>query len=423
MKDRILISNISCWDNRGADTLTNLFSGYGADDIANIYFKAGIPSSDVCNNYFYISENNVIKSIFCRKLKTGKIVMKGNPADTDIGDDKTIEEKRFSFWSRHKLWSVFSLRELLWILGKWNTKELNQFVDNFAPTKLFVPIEGYGYFNRVTVYLMRRLGIPTYSFMWDDNFTYKQYPFNLFYRIHRYFLRKNVRNIIKGSEKVFVISPKMKTELDSEYGIESVLLTKGAVSEQAKTHFERPYKMIYAGKLNLGRYETVLKIVKSINSHYDSDYYFDIYSQTYLSEREKAALNTRSSHFCGSVMKTELDKIIDNYDIIVIAEALSGKEKAVARLSFSTKTTDSLASGKCVLCVCPKDNATYEYLKDNDAAYCASNGAEILGFLHQVSKEKDVLKRFSINAAKLVKQNHNMDSIRRLMYEAMRIEE
>ena len=423
MKDKILVLNIPCWNNQGSDTLTNLFSGYGADDIANIYFKAGTPTTDECNNFFYISENKVIKSIFNRRIQTGKMVIRGNESDSDIGADTVVEDKRFSFWSKHKWWSVFSLRELLWVFGKWRTKELDAFVDEFAPTKLFVPIEGYIYFNRVVVYLMRRLGIETYSFMWDDNFTYKQYPHNLFYKIHRFFLRRNVKQIINGSQKVFVISPKMKKELDSEYGIDSIILTKSATQHQVKNSFTRPFKLIYAGKLNLGRYDTVLRILKTINDFGTDFFHFDIFSQTSLSSKEIDSLNTCHSHFFGAVTKTTLDRIILEYDIIVVAEALEGKEKAVSRLSFSTKTTDSLALGKCVLCVCPRDNATYEYLNENNAAFCASNELEIKSFFQNVIMNDCIMSYYAINAADLICHNHDMKTIRKVLFDAMGIEE
>ena len=73
---KILISTISAWNqNSGANTYSAMFSKFKKDaEIANIYFRADMPDSDVAKRYFHILENEVIKSIFHRDRITGKEV-------------------------------------------------------------------------------------------------------------------------------------------------------------------------------------------------------------------------------------------------------------------------------------------------------------------------------------------------------------
>ena len=69
---RILVSSVDVWnESSGSDTFTNLLSGYESENIANIYIRSGKPTSQVCNKYFYISENAVIKGIFKKNHITG----------------------------------------------------------------------------------------------------------------------------------------------------------------------------------------------------------------------------------------------------------------------------------------------------------------------------------------------------------------
>lgn len=104
---RVLILSVPVWNTEsGSDTLSNLLSGYGSENVANIYFKSGIPSSDVCRKYFFISENAVIKSIF-KKDSTGFEIDpgRGKQEKVNITSEQETEKNKYSFFSKHRLWT------------------------------------------------------------------------------------------------------------------------------------------------------------------------------------------------------------------------------------------------------------------------------------------------------------------------------
>jgi hypothetical protein len=92
----------------------------------------------------------------------------------------------------------------------WRTKELDDFITDFNPDVLLFPIESYFYLNRLNKYIIENhKPKKIIGYLWDDNFTYKQKPYNLAHKITRFFLRKRVSQLVAKCDTVLAISPKM----------------------------------------------------------------------------------------------------------------------------------------------------------------------------------------------------------------------
>ena len=157
---RVLICSVPSWNKKsGSDTFSSLMEGYGADDVANVYIRETLPDSLVCNNYFRISENAVIKSIFKRNTKTGRRVYVDNQENDDL-ENITASEQRYKKYSSNskKYYLMLYVRELIWKFGVWKTKELDAFIDEFKPEVVFFPMEGYLHLNRISRYILKRTG-------------------------------------------------------------------------------------------------------------------------------------------------------------------------------------------------------------------------------------------------------------------------
>ena len=225
---RILTTSIPAWSTRsGADTLSSILEGLPSEDIANIYMKADLPDSKAAGRYFQILESDVIRSVFLRRTQVGREVV----ASEKVWPDKEYmaESRRYEFFTRYR-WAIFLwIRELLWFMGSWKSRSLDEFIDAFKPDVFLFSIESYPYFNRLNKYIIEHCRPrKVIGYLWDDNFTYKQRPGNIAYKISRYFLRSQVRDLVERCDTVLAISPKMKEECDREFGIDSVILTKSA---------------------------------------------------------------------------------------------------------------------------------------------------------------------------------------------------
>ena len=203
-----------------------------------------------------------MKSILKRNMVTGEEYTLGayNKTSTDLAEEKA----RYDSFRRKSNWLYLFAREFVWVLGRWKSKELDAFLEDFKPEVVFFSIESYIHFNRINEYLIKECHPrKVIGYMWDDNFTYKQHPHSFGYKIHRWWLRQGVKRLVNKCNTVFAICPKTKCELDAEFDIDSVLLTKPVYEfGEVKTYQTNnsPIRILYTGKLIYGRDETIAEI-------------------------------------------------------------------------------------------------------------------------------------------------------------------
>lgn len=407
-KKRILTTSIIPWSElSGSDTVSKLLDGYGAENVASIYVRGYDPTSKSCDRYFRINEASVLKSILIRNIKTGE--EKKRREAKKAKQDET-ENKRYRFFSKHRFFIFLLLRELGWKLGKWKSKELNEFIDNFSPDVLICTAEQYIYMNRINLYIVKKTKAKVISIIWDDNFTYKSCtsPFDRFFR---FFVKRQTKKIVSMSSEVLAISPKTKKEVDDKFGIDSIVITKPIQNLGNLEYHEPkfPLKLLYAGNFYIGR-DRSLKIladqIKEINK--DGHYFdFDIYVNNIPYEKTK--IENEYTRVFSHVDRDELDRKIFESDILVFAESLDKKYAYASRLSFSTKIVDYLGSGKAILAVGKPDVAAMEYLKDNDAALCASSKSEIFETLKTITDNLDIVRTYAEKAYLLGMKEHSRE--------------
>jgi len=421
-KKKVLVCSIPCWNRKtGSDTFSSLMEGYGADRIANLYIRQGLPDSPVCRRYFCISEHAVIKSIVNRKLQTGKQVAPNVEPQMETPEISVVSNLYQGSGGRRK-YLLLLAREILWKLGRWKTKELDRFLDEFQPDTVFFAMEGYMHFNRINRYILQRTGAKGVGYFWDDNFTYKQSK-AWGYKVYRFFQRRDLKKTAKLCSDFFAITPKTKQEADAFFGVDCKLLTKPIAFQDGQwqePQIHTPLKMLYTGKLIIGRFDTVKLIGKALDiiNKDGIKIELEVYATTALSSEQLQALSPHV-HILGAIPQTEVAKVQNEADILLFAEAVDGENSKIARLSFSTKLTDYFKSGKCILAVGDMTTAPMEYLKMEDAALLASNQAEIVSVLSALVDDPTLLHFYGKKAYDCGKRNHDKQAIQELLFEVL----
>jgi len=419
---KVLVVSITVWrDDSPIRTLPELFSCWERDRVAQIYTRAGLPDNAICDRYFRIDENSVMKSVFNRSAVTGKTVENQQNSATVTKDEQkslSAENARYAAAHRRHSWLMTLMREVVWRLGKWKSKELDDFVRNFDPDVIFVPIYPFYYMERIQTYLIKKFKKPVVCFIADDNYTYKPCKGNLLSYLHRFMLRRYVRKEVPLCDEFFVMTPMAKREYDKLFSVQSKLLTK-AIDFENKEYIpytynaQRPIKMVYTGKLVIGRDAAMAEIAKAL-SEINKDRVrieLDIYAPDNPSEKVQQALNVPGCRLCGGVSKDKVSEIQANADVLVFAESLSKKFKNAARLSFSTKLTDYFASGKCIFALGSRDIAPMDYLIAEDAAVVATEYSQIKDVLLRLCDNPALLEEYGRKAYECGKRNHNREDV------------
>lgn len=414
---KILIFTVSSWNSRiGSNTWSTLVEGYPSEKLANICIREEYPDSNVCSRYFVISENKVLKSVFHRNIKTGYEVNKSVNSEMDINSDLQKHNARYRKMSIKRKTCMLLARELVWKFGKWHSKELDDFLDDFKPDIILHSMEGYIHLNRIIEYAIMRTHARAVGYIWDDNFTYLQSQ-KFGHQFYRFFQRKSLTKLAQKTDAFFAITEKTKKEADSFFKINSVLLTKPLlfVPEFCQTTVNFPIRMLYTGKLIIGRENSIHKIadaIKKVNESYGTKILLDIYTNTCLDEKVKREINNEWCQIHSAVSQSEVYELQKQADILLFVEAIDGPKAKISRLSFSTKITDYLSTGKCIFAVGHKDTAPIEYFTENCSAIIACDKQSINLSVKHIVEHPEVIQRIAKNGIESAVKLHNPEIIR-----------
>lgn len=421
MPKNILILTVDCWNlNIGANssyTYSNLFSSMDDYNISNIYTRDELPNDPCCSKYFQISENRIIKSLFKRKTKTGKEVVCG--VASDEANSLAVNQQK-ELYSKHRKRFCYTkkiIRELIWKFSAWKSKELDTFLESVKPDAVIFTMEGYIHFNRICRYVLKKTGAKGIGYFWDDNFTYKQRS-SVGYKVLRLLQRKSLKKLAKKTAAFWAIAPKTKKEADDFFGIDCILLPKPAEKDDdiifdSQKPIVKPIKMMYAGNLMIGRMDTVRAVAKAmaeINKE-GENLTLDVYSNT---EIPNDLMNFGNGViFHPPVSQSEVLNLQQRADVLLFAEDIVGKDRKVARLSFSTKIPDYLSSGKCILAIGDNDTAPMEYFRSENIALCAGNEGELLEQLGKIVNTPEILIEYGRRAYECARKNHSKEKIQK----------
>lgn len=418
---KVLVIDVNAWrDDAGSNTLRDIFSCWDQDRLALVYTSSQMPSCNVCHNYFQICENQVLKSVFNPMLKVGKKVE--NTLSNDSTDAMEERERYQKAHKKHAKWMRLA-REVVWKLGHWKTKALKTFVKDFNPDIIFVPIFPYAYMGRIQEYIIELTKKPTVCYLADDNYSYDSCQDCIDY-IHRLWTRQYVGPLARKSNQMFVIVDKEKEDTDRRFGTNSIILTKSVDFSNKTYHHRRindPLKFVYTGSMVIGRDKTLAIVADAINQinteGIKAEMY--IYSQTIPSEEIRCHIDSGACHYCGSVPHNEIKAIQENADILIFAEALEGKEANAAKLSFSTKITDYISNGKCVLAIGKDYIAPIDYFKRNDSALIAHSKEDILEQVKRIVEHPDLVDLYGEKAFNCAIRNHEKNMMNQRFIETM----
>lgn len=405
---KVLVIDVNAWrKDAGTNTLRDIFSCWDPTKLAVVYTSSQLPDSDVCNHYFQISENQIIKSLYHPTLRVGRPVEK-TPSNNDV--DAMAEKERYAKAHKHHAKWMRLAREVVWKFGHWKSKALRKFVMDFNPDIIFVPIFPYAYMGRIQEYIISLTGKPTVCYLADDNYSFDSCRDWMDY-IHRFWTRQFVGPLARSCNQMFVIVDMEKEDTDRRFGTDSVILTK-SIDFTGKSYQHRepnkPLKFVYTGSMVIGRDKTLAVVADAINKANENGVKAEmyIYSQTEPSDEIRSHIDCGAAHYCGSVPHQEVKRIQEEADVVVFAESLIGKDANAAKLSFSTKITDYISNGKCVLAIGKDYIAPIDYFQRNDSALIAHSEEDIKARVEEIVDNPMITDVYGEKAFNCAVRNH-----------------
>lgn len=393
--------------NNMGKTLFSLFNSFDKVNLAQLYFHILDPDIVVCKTTFRITDRDVLSSLYHPK-KCGNIIDKTLIDSTDI----KFQNKIYKYGQKRTAVKLL-LRDFMWKLGKWKSKDLLNWLDKFRPNAVFLA-SGYSMFSlSVALFIAKKYNIPLVTYFCDDyyDFEFSSCKLSFVAAIRINLFRKKVKEIIKQSSDLVFISPSMAQKYHSLFNKNGqVIMTPYVLCQTDKHKFSVPLVISFVGNVSGNRWMTLLKIgeaLEKINAN-RLNIVLNIYSVE-IDEDIIAKLTLGDSmRFKGAADFLKVNKVYEETDILLHVESFAAKDAVRVRHSISTKIADCLASNRAFLAVGPKGIASIDYLEENNSAYIIDDESLIEDKLIEYYIDNDIDEQIIKNAKVLAEKNHDL---------------
>ncbi len=412
-KIKILFVSIGPWNDfqRGNNILTNWFDGYPCE-AAQIYVHEGLPCNKICTNYFHITNQMIVNSIFGKRagiafnMSVKEQLEKQKNAELDIIKTKNISKIKYL---PRNLLNLF--KELCWFLGRIDELALRKFIEDFSPDIVFCSHLFDISFYKIENLIRKFTKVPMIAFTGDSEVSFNAYNWSPLFWLRQLILNKLFWRHIKIFSHYWTFSESLAENYQIMSGVPSSTLYKCADFNKdfSPKNVHVPVKLVYAGNLYCNRWKTIMKIAESINVINDNGIKItlDIYSNTCLSNTILSHITDKRGIFIHNrVTPKELVEIYRNSDIALHIESFDKKYRLDTKESFSTKIVDLMSSTCAIMAICWKEHNGLLYLKKNNAAICISEIESIPKILKEILQHKEIIQEYMVNAWKCGVKNH-----------------
>lgn len=423
MGKRILfISRTALKSNTSAgNTTQNLFSFCNKEECANIYCREEIPNIDMCQKYYCISENQLIKGVF-NNSHVGKEFSFQQIDSLGISEDE--EKKRYDAMKKHRLIIFLWIRELIWCITKkkWNNKELRKFVKEFSPEIIYMPVYDCFYMHKL-LYEIKRYSPNAKILLYsgDDMYSYNRYRISPFYYVNQYILRRYIKKSMDKASAIICFS-KLETEMfrsmyqDKVHQIYKSYNVPGSITFESQKNDK--LRLLYAGNLAYGRWKTLAMIGRAIDriNTKNRKIVLDVYTATDLSKSQLDRIKRfKSIKLHKEVPYEELKTIQSKSDILLNIESFDKKDMETVKMSFSTKIVDYLFAGKCILSIGPIKVNSINYLVNAGVSLYAKNMDKLMDVLNSIVDNKETIEIYAKKAYEFGSLNHDSSVVNEKM--------
>ena len=423
-KTKILILTRSSWneDNSSGNTLSNVFTNLDFE-YSSVYCREELPKNNICNNYFNITEKQILSSFFGIRGKSivGKRV--GETYSEKLLDTAKVEASFYAKARNYKFTILLWIREMIWLLGFGSLKyNLYNFLEKQKPDIIYFPVSDSIYMFKLLKIIQSYTNAKSVIIVGDDRIVNTKPPFcRILKRINYYFLRKNIESVISNADKIYANNEYLAIEYKKLFGKEIGIIRKAidtaSICGVRKLGKQKDsVNLIYAGNIIYNRYKSLAimaRVLDEINGN-NNFYRLDIYTNnTLTTEMDKEFKGVNSVSFKEALPYNEINKKISEYDMAVHVESFDEDFIKQTKLSFSTKLIDFFEIGCAILAFGDKELASMRYLIDNTAAAYASDVVELKKNLLRIKEDVsliDVYRKNSYNCRELnsVEVRNNM---------------
>ena len=344
----------------------------------------------------------MIKSIFTRK--SGEKVI-----NCDDIKKSNLNTKKV----KNKTPLKYLMRELVWLIGKWNTFQFNDWLESFNPDAVLLQAGDTPFMYKITRYISYKFNIPIIIYNTEDYY-FKEYNYiqnrndtNILYKCFHYHLKKEFEKTIYNAKLTIYNCDSLKDDYDKVFKVKSVTIMNSSDINIIDCNSKYKNKFLYVGNLGLKRYKSLIDLSHELR-RINENYYIDVYGKS--DDVIKEAFEKEDSiHYKGVISYEDVIKKMMESEYLVHVESFDDFYAKDLKNAFSTKIADYVCSLKTIICYSPATVSCYKYIEKNRLGItisCKENAYDILRESLNNNKEKEI---FKTNQKIAKSNNHNLE--------------
>ncbi len=400
----VIANNSLSENNSNGRTLAGFLKGWDKENIAQIYISGEIPSSNVCDNFFQITDSALLKGFF-KKNTIGKQVFNAVEANNNSNVNKRSKGKSI-------LKIVF--RDILWGTNVWWNKKLKNWLNNFSP-EIILFFAGESVFTyKMVMKIAKYCKIPIVVYN-SEGYYFKEKNYlkkggiisDLVYPFFHSNYKRIFKKLMKKAVHTVYINDKLKHDYDKEFNLPSTTVyTASDVQQGSKKEQSIIPVVSYLGNLGVGRHIALIEIAKALNE-INSDYKLNVYGKIPNETVKEAFQNCPAIKYCGLIPYSEVLEVMYNSDLLVHGESFDDFTVWDLKYAFTTKIADSLSCGTCFFVYAPEELACTEYLLENECACVVTDKNQLRVTLEKLLNDRELREKYIQKGLEIAAKNHN----------------
>lgn len=391
-------------------TFLSLFSAFEADQLCQLYVYPSLPDVHACRSYYRITDEDVVKSLF-RFSSPGKEVA---PIEKKQNADarETVDVAAVVRRNRSKSRAISHLlRDLVWKLSRWYSKDVKAWLDREAPTCIFLA-PGYAKFiYDMALKIASDRHIPIITYICDDYYFVRK-PRKLLEKLKVGLLQKKTDTLMRHTKQLVAISEEIKQIYSEHFGVRAdVVMTGATIPVAASPALKNEVTTIsYFGNLSAHREASLAQIGKTldtINASHNSCVRLNVYTNEHDPEVLRAFDGIESVRLCCFLSGEAFYRAFYASDMLLHVEAFDEDSMDLVKHSVSTKIADSLACGMPLLAYGPSELSSFKHLLRNDCAITVTNSSKLSETLEKVLFDVSSLRHIVENALGTARRYHD----------------
>jgi glycosyltransferase involved in cell wall biosynthesis len=341
-------------------TFESIFKYFPKEKLAQVFFSENEnPDFDFCENYFKITDTNVLKSLLNGYSDCGT-VPSSKQNQIHLPDTNSEKASKLFRYAKSKSDYMVFFRDLLWACNSWKSKAFLHWSKTFNPDVVFYVGGNFGFSHAIAQFIANYLKVPLVCYFTDDYLIYPNNK-NLLDGIQRWRMKKFYTKTVQQSSLCFVIGEEMAKEYSAYFGKQFYPIMN-SIEKQAYVPYVERKEIIfsYFGGLHLNRWKMLIRLAQSIPTGT-----LNVYAVEKPSEEILLQFERENIQFKGGVRGENLVKAILETDVLLHVESDDSYNRALTKLSVSTKIPEYLMSGRLIVGFGPDDVASMKILSEN----------------------------------------------------------